>query len=231
VTTREAPRAEAAGATPRAWLRPALLAVAFVAGASVLATARVMYEGEGAILETDAAIRQQDWPAATARARVAAGWYAPGAPHVRAAYARLLHIARTCEANSDADSALPAWRAMRAAAIETEWALQTHEREIELANTAIARLTSGSPRPLLAHEETDPQAERRMQAILARRDTPRAPLIGAIVVGLGLAVAGALGVASRGLSVDGQIRWQAARVPAAIGVAGFVLYAAALWLA
>jgi hypothetical protein len=231
VTDREARRAEEAGSTPRAWLRPTLLAVAFLAGASALATARVMYEGEGAILETDAAIRQQDWPAATARARVAAGWYAPGAPHVAAAYARLLHIARTCEASNDTDDALPAWRAMRAAAIETEWALQTHGREIELANTAIARLTAGTPRPLLAHEETDPQAERRMRQILARRDAPRAPLIGAIVAGLALVVAGAIGVAARGLSVDGQMSWPGARVPAAIGLAGLGLYAAALWLA
>ena len=231
MTASEARRAEATGPAPHAWLRPLLLAVAFVAGASALATARVIYEGEGAILETDAAIRQQDWPAATARARVAAGWYAPGAPHVAAAYARLLHIARTCEANNDLENALPAWRGMRAAAIETEWALQPHEREIELANGAIARLVASAPRPLLAHEETDPQVERRMRTILARRDTPRAPLIGAIVAGLLLTVAGALGVASRGLSAEGQIRWAAARVPAAIGLVGFALYAAALWLA
>jgi hypothetical protein len=231
VTTPGAERAETAGAAPHAWRRPLLLAVAFVAGASALATARVMYEGEGAILETDAAIRQQDWPAATARARVAAGWYAPGAPHVAAAYARLLHIARTCEASGDPDNALPAWRAMRAAAIETEWAIQPHAREIELANAAIARLVASSPRPVAAHEETDPQVERRMRAILARRDTPRAPLIGAIVAGLVLTVLGALGVATRGLSPEGQIRWARARVPGAIGLAGFVLYAAALWLA
>lgn len=216
---------------PALWPRRLVGAALFLAGAGALAATRAVAEGERQIHETDAAIRRQDWAEATARARSAAGWYVPGAPHVPAAYARLLHVARTTEANNDRDSALFAWRAMRASAEQTAWLVQPHQHELDLANAAIARLTSDAPRPMQAHDENDAQAARRMQALLARRDAPRGASVALVVAGLWASVLGLLLLALKGISPEGALRWERARVPAAIALGGLALYAASLWLA
>lgn len=216
---------------PPGWLRPAALSFAFVLGAAALATTRATYEGEQRLREADAAIRRQDMLDATVRARAAAGWYVPGAPHVAAAYARLLHVARTSEANGDRDTALFAWRAMRSAAEQTAWLLQPHQRELDLAAVAIARLTSDAPRPMFARDTSDPQTERHIRSLLERRDTPRTSSIALVVAGLWAAVAGQLLLAVRAISPEGTLRWDRARAPAALGLGGLILYAASLWMA
>ena len=54
------------------------------------ATVRVVLAGEREIKDSTAALRAGDPHAAALHARRAAGWYAPGAPHVRVAYDRLI---------------------------------------------------------------------------------------------------------------------------------------------
>lgn len=216
---------------PRAWPRRLLGGVLFLAVAGAFAATRAVAEGERQLSGTDAAIRRQEWNEAAARARSAASWYVPGAPHVPAAYARILHIARTTEANGDREAALFAWRAMRSAAEQTGWLLQPHGYEIELANRAIARLTADAPRPMLSPDETSAQADKRMQTLLARRDAPRAPAVALVVAGLWCSVVGLAWLALRGVSPEGHLRWPQARVPAVVGLLGLLLYAASLWRA
>lgn len=215
----------------RPWLRPLLGGLAFGLLVLALVTVRAVTEGERQLTEADAAIRRQEWVEAAARARAAASWYVPGAPHVPAAYARLLHVARTAEASGQREAALFAWRAMRSAAEQTAWLLQPHQFQIDLANRAIARLAAHEPRPLLAPEDTDALAERRMQALLARRDAPRGGGVGLVVLGLVASVLGLVGVGLRGLSPEGRWRWHQARWPALLALVGLTLYALALWFA
>lgn len=148
-----------------------------------------------------------------------------------AAYARLLHIARTAEANNDRDAALFAWRAMRSAAEQTAWLVQPHGYELALANRAIARLTSEASRPLLSPDESTTQAERRMQVLLARRDAPRTGAVVLVVAGLWSSVLGLGWLAWRGVTPEGRLRWPEARFPMVVGLLGLVLYAVSLWLA
>lgn len=215
----------------RTWPRGLLGGLLFLVGVGAFSATRAVSEGERQILATDAAIRRQEWNEASTHARSAASWYVPGVPHVPAAYARLLHIARTTEANNDRESALFAWRAMRAAAEQTAWILQPHTYELALANRAIARLSSDAPRPMLSPDGSDALAEKRMQALLARQEAPRAPAVALVILGLWGAAAGLLGVTIRGVSSEGKWLWDRARLPAALGLSGLLLYAIALWLA
>ncbi|MFO0658965.1 MAG: hypothetical protein U0165_03895 [Polyangiaceae bacterium] len=125
--------------------RGALLAIALIASASAIATARAVLEGEAFLDRADAAIRKKDMAAAIAESRAAALWYVPGAPHVGGAYRRLEHIARVSEAQNDPATALDAWRAVRACALETRWLVQPHGAEITAADLAIARLSAPPP--------------------------------------------------------------------------------------
>jgi hypothetical protein len=196
-----------------------------------LVTARAVMLGEARLSDADAAIRRQDPMAAIDSARQAARWYVPGAPHVSAAYGRLVHLARTAEATGDRETALAAWRAIRSAAVETAWVLSPHESEVRASDIAVARLASEGPRPLLARDETPDKAERRIAALLAREDTPRTPWIVALAAGLLTLVGGAIAAAARGVLPDGSLDLARARIPAVIALAGICVYAVAVWRA
>jgi hypothetical protein len=82
-------------------------------------------------------------------ARAAATAYVPGAEHVNQGYARLRALARGAERARDLELAGAAWRAMRAAAIESRHLWQPHPDELSEANRELARLagSSGSSEP------------------------------------------------------------------------------------
>ena len=95
-----------------------------------------MYSGEKEIALSTAALRAGDPHGAAEHARRAAGWYAPGAPHVRVAYERLLALGTAAEGLGDRDTALYALRGARTAAIETRWLFTPHEEDLERADAA-----------------------------------------------------------------------------------------------
>lgn len=156
-------------------------------------TARMLLEGEGELRKSDAAFDRGELRDAILFARRAATLYAPGAPHVRAAYARLEAIAVGAEASSQPDIALSAWGAMRSAALETRHVQDPHARELALANASIARLqtVAGGDRA-------------RAVRLLSRDDAPHAGWI--LVLGLGFgAFASGLGLSvARGIATDGR---------------------------
>ena len=203
--------------------RIALVSVAAIVLLAGVATARAVKSGEARLAECDAALRRQDFAQATADARAAAAWYVPGAPHVDAAYARLLHVARTTEANGDKDAALFAWRAMRGAALESRHVAQPHERELAMANDAIARLSADGTRPMMTRDVTPEQAERHMRALLAREDAPRASWTLLLMASFALMLGGLLSVILRGLDVERGL--DSAKLPLAVSLAGLVGYA------
>lgn len=73
-------------------------------------------------------------------ARRAALLYVPGAEHVDAAYQRMLAIARGAEVARDKATAALAWRAIRAASVETAHGLSPQREELFLARSALSRL-------------------------------------------------------------------------------------------
>jgi hypothetical protein len=128
---------------PRGW-RSAAIGLAVVAVVVGAAAVRVISEGRAELASSEAAWATGDVAGATVHARAAARAYVPFAPHVASAYSRLRFIAKDCEGRGDVESALFAWRAVRAAAIGSRSFLTAHDRQRQAADAAIARLSSSS---------------------------------------------------------------------------------------
>ncbi len=125
--------------------------------------------GEKEIALSTAALRAGDAHAAVEHARRAAGWYMPGAPHVRVAYERLLALGTAAEGLGDRDTALFAFRGVRTAASRRAGS-SPRTRTISTAPTAPSpALSAEAPRaPGPAH-----RAPRHDRARAARGAHPR----------------------------------------------------------
>lgn len=197
---RDGPRAGARFAIGRVfWV---IAAVGLVFGAASL---RVVGAGEREIAESTAALRAGDAHAAALHARRAAGWYAPGAPHVRVAYERLIALATRAEGLGDRELSLFAWNGVRTAAIETRWLVTPHEDDLELANRAIARISAAAPRPPGTQTEPVAVVERQQMEALLRDEMPRVPWVIVLVASFLAWVNGAIWLARRGVGVTGRV--------------------------
>jgi hypothetical protein len=194
-------------------------------------TARVLWAGESEIAESSAALRRGDAQEAAVHARRAAGWYAPGAPHVRVAYERLVAIATAAEGLGDRELALLAWRGVRTAALETRWIVVPHEADLDRANRAIARIEAAAPRPPGTRTELPQRIEEKQLAALLRDEAPRTAWVVALLVGLFSWAAGAALAVRRATSEPDKLSLGKARVGILIALAGVSLWVLALWRA
>jgi hypothetical protein len=138
------------------WLRGIALSLMLAVLACAAITARAVGDGEAELRRSDAAFNRGELTAALEHARRAAIDYAPGAPHVARAYARLIAIAVGAEAQGKPHLALAAWRAVRGAELETRHLWIPHRRELERANRSLARLEATPPPPPDARQITGP---------------------------------------------------------------------------
>jgi hypothetical protein len=179
-------------------------------------TFRVVRDGEAALAESDAAFQRGDLSNAVLFARRAAIAYAPGAPHTRAALARLRAVAVGSEGVGDAASARLAWGAIRSAAVETRSLTEPYAAEREEADQALARLTAV---PVASDPEIQARAVARARRSLMTLPGP-SPLSSLLLVtGFGTAALGLALVALRGLTREGRLLWRGF----ALGVAVFVV--------
>jgi hypothetical protein len=216
-----------AAALARGLARALAIAGLLVGGVS----ARVIVAGEREIAESTAALRAGDAYAATVHARRAAGWYAPGAPHVRVAYERLIALATAAEGTGNAEISLLAWRGVRTAAIETRWLVTPHEDDLARANAAIARLAAAAPRPPGTRTEPVAAVQREHLEALARDEAPRTGWVVALVAGFAAWVAGAVWVARRAVTVTGQWHWRRAAPGLLVCAAGVAAWLLSIWRA
>lgn len=194
-------------------------------------TARVIWAGEAEIAASTSALRQADLREAVTRARRAAGWYAPGAPHVRVAYERLAAIATAAEGRGDRDLALLAWRAIRTAAIETQWIVTPHVQDLDRANHAIARIESAAPRPPGTRTESPQRIEQLQIAALLRDEAPSRPWVISLLVAFAAWAGGAAwGVRRAAQAPVGRALAQA-RPGLLVAFAGIMLWIVALFRA
>lgn len=213
-----------------AWLRA--LALIFLLGVLALAalTARAMVDGEEQMKESDRAFNAGDLRAATLYARRAAVLYAPGAPHVELAYARLVAIATGSEAVENPEMAILAWGAVRGAALETRHVWIPHERELERANQSLARLEAMTP-SALAPRGTPEQIKERALRELARDDAPRALWVIALLSGFALALIGLSVTVLRGVGKDGRLALAQAKLGLVLTLLGAACWTIAAWKA
>ncbi len=168
-------------------------------------SARVVIAGEGEIAASTEALRAGDAHEAAVRARRAAEWYAPGAPHVRVAYDRLMALGREAEARRQKDVALQAFEGVREAAIATRWLVTPHAAEVAEAEAAIARLRATDDRPPATASEPVAVLERQLLADLAARPGPKRSL-SALLGASFLAFAGGMAwVLARAVDATGRM--------------------------
>jgi len=213
------------------WIAFAFKAIAITGLVVGAATARVIYSGEREIAASTAGLRAGDPHAATAHARRAAGWYAPGAPHVRVAYERLMALGKTAEGIGDREAALYAFRAVHIAATETRWVLTPHADDLLAADRAIARLSAAAPRPPGTRTEPPAKIEREQLEALARDEAPRTPWVIALVAGATAWALGALWVVSRGITAGGRVDAARALPGVVVACAGIAAWLLAIWRA
>ncbi|MCC6213537.1 MAG: hypothetical protein IT376_01615 [Polyangiaceae bacterium] len=198
----------------------ALTALLAVLAAAVL-TGRAVADGERHLRASDEAFHQGDVRAAVEHARRAAIAYAPGAPHVERAYARLYACARGAEASREPELARLAWSAVRSAALETRHVVVADEAALRLANESLARLA--------AAEADDPRAAAAAAlAELERDDSPRPGWVVALGVGFLAALAGLAWVAVRGITPEGRFDWRRGRLGLALALLGAACWAVAV---
>jgi hypothetical protein len=195
------------------------------------ATLRVVTSGEREIAASTDGLRAGDPHAATEHARRAAGWYAPGAPHVRVAYDRLIALATTAEGLGDREASLFAWRSVRTAAIETRWIVTPHAEDLARANAAIARLEAAAPRPPGTRNEPPASVEREQLEALSRDEAPRTPWVITLVLAAAAWITGSILVVRRGITAGGQVSWGRAMPGIVITATGVALWLLAIWRA
>jgi hypothetical protein len=216
-----------ASAVIKAILRIALVAIVVVSGL----TARVLIAGELEIAESTRALASGDARAATEHARAAALWFAPGAPHVRVAYGRLVALAKAAEEHHDMEAALRAWRAVMTASSSTRWITAPHGEDAARAAEAIARIESTATRPNASALDPAPTVEKAELEALTREAGPRTGWL--LVLG-GSFLALAIGVAwmiLRAFDGSGRLSLDRSKWAALVAVAGAAGWGVALWYA
>jgi hypothetical protein len=205
-----------------AWLSRAAWTVSALVLFLGVATLRAVLDGEREIAASDAAFDANDLHGSIQHARRAASAYAPRAPHVERGYQRLLAIARGAEASGQADIALLAWQAQRAAVLESQSLLRPFPERLEEANRNLARLQAAKTTAEADRAELAQRLFRKAQGREARAPWGALLAAGLLVAAGGLAWFGAAGIAA-----DGTIRWLRGRWGLAAVVLGAALWAAA----
>jgi hypothetical protein len=199
-----------------------LLAVVTLA----LVTLRAVVDGEDYLRKSDEAFNKGDLPSATSYARSAAIMYAPGAPHVDRAYARLIAIALGAEAAGQKRAAQLAWQAVRSSALETRHVFTPHAADLQRANDNLARLEQSVDR---SPEAPDPRiALEQARQELARDDAPSARWLAVLILGFAAAAVGLALVGLRGIGKDGALTLGRAKIGIVLAVIGAAFWTVAV---
>jgi hypothetical protein len=212
------------------WLRGIALGLLLGLMALLVLTARAISEGSEQMRESDRAFDAGDLRAATVHARRAAVLYAPGAPHVAEAHARLLAIAVGSEAANDSEVAILAYGALRGAALETRHLWIPFRAELERANQGLARLEAKASMSPASRDSPEALQNRALEA-LERDDAPRAPWVVALLLGFALASAGLALTVVRGVRRDGRLALSPARLGLAMTLIGALCWTIAAFKA
>jgi hypothetical protein len=189
------------------------LAVALVLFA--LVAERTAARGAKELLESDRAFDGGRLELAVEHARAAAAAYVPGAEHVALGYARLRAVAFGAERARDVELAMAAWRAMRAAAVESRHLWQPHPEELRQADRQLARLQS--------YPESPPA-----DADLGGSAGLPLAVLGGLVLGAACATLGLFGLCAREATDTGNRSTTRARLAALSCLVGVLFWSVAL---
>jgi hypothetical protein len=188
-----------------------------------IATLRAVLDGEREVRASDAAFDANDLHASIQHARRAASAYAPRAPHVQRGYDRLRAIARGAESAGKPDIAALAWRAQRAAVLESASLIRPFPERLEEANRNLARLAAAKE----GAEATRPERAGRLFQQAQEKSAERLPWGSLLAVGLFGAALGLAWFAKRALGSGDRISWLEGRWGLLTFALGSALWAAA----
>jgi len=191
-----------------------------------------MSEGRAELALSEASSAKGDAVAAIVHARAAAAAYVPGASHQGIAFRRLRAIAEESEAKGDTESALFAWRSIRAVSIGSRSLFTPGTREREAADAAIVRLSSAlSAGTTSIHKGGVGTTPRMYSETLSAEPPPRLAWSALLLAGVALWLAGGVWLTARGWDADGRIRGGVLKRALALAFAGALIWVTALLLA
>ena len=206
---------------------------------------RVFWDGHAALADGDAAHRRAevaraagDVPGAReaeetaiARWRRAARWYAPGAPHVEKAYARLAALAAAAEKAGDRELALSAWRAVRSSSLATRSFYVPYQAELHAANARIAALMAAIEDPAVDPARDQAGRQAWHLALLERDEAPSVGFSILAILGFFTWVGGGFWFAWRGVTADDKLDRRQATVAGVLIVIGLAVWMVSLYKA
>lgn len=208
------------------WAIRILLLVIIMTGVII---GHVVYRGELEIARCNLALEQGDGARAVVHARSAALWYAPGAPHVRFAYARLEALGRVAETQGNGPVALEAYRSIVSASYSTRSLWKPFEAEAARATERIIALEKSEGR-----SPEDPAGDGFAAALRAELAASPGPSFTWKVVLACAFLAMFFGIfrfGERGLDGAGHLQRKEAVASLGIAIAGFLAYLATLLFA
>jgi hypothetical protein len=171
------------------------------------------------VAAADRATEELDWARAIVHARAAAQAYVPGSPWPERGVLRLEAIARAAEARADRDTALLAYGAIRTAALSTQAIGWSASRWRLAGEDGLARVANAAN-----NARTASDASKTIRDALPRDEMPPTWSLAAAAASVAAMLAGLGRLAATGR------RDRDARVAGAVVLAGFVGYAAVLWM-
>lgn len=214
----------------RRLLLPAIVALAVAVCTIGLLYGRVRIEGDRELRTAEALSASGKTEQAIVHARRAAEWYAPGAPHVPAAYDKLVALARLSESRSDSSTALLAWQAVRHAALSSRWARVAYDDKLVQANAAIARIAARSPSAATIAAPPPEELRDSLAEGLARDVHPRTPWVMVLLAGFMLMAGGVGWFLRNGFDAE-KLVWSRAKWGIILAAVGAASWAVGVWLA
>jgi hypothetical protein len=208
---------------------PRIVALVVAVGLGVVVT-RVVWDGRQALAAGDAAMAAGDARGALEGWRRAARWYAPGAPHVADAYARMEALARAAEEHGDDGLALAAWRGVRSSSLSTRSFYTPFASVLAVANERIAALTARKEVELDPSRQEAEQRELHLSLLTTGGD-PSIPWTIVALAGFAAWVGGGFWFARRAVTEDDRLERRTAIRAAALTAVGLVVWMVGLYQA
>jgi hypothetical protein len=194
-------------------------------------TVRVVTSAAAELREADRYRSRGELEAAVVHYRRAARWYAPGSPFHVQALSHLGAIGAQAEQHGDAELALSAYRAIRAAIMSTRSFYVPEQARLRVADQRIASLMAAQPAPPMDAGKSREQLRREHLALLEADNSPSVLWTLVLLLGFATWVGGAFAFTMRAIDADDRFIPREALRWSALIVVGFGLFVLGMSLA
>jgi hypothetical protein len=194
-------------------------------------TVRVVTSAAAELREADRYRARGELEAAVVHYRRAARWYAPGSPFHVQALSHLGAIGAQAEQRGDAELALSAYRAIRAAIMSARSFYVPEQARLRAADERIASLMAAQPAPPMDAGKSREQLRREHLALLEADTSPNVLWTLVLLFGFAAWVGGAFAFTMRAIDAEDRFIPREALRWTAVIVLGFGLFVLGMSLA